>query len=197
MAKEILFQLRSGAPGLPGPHLEELTVIGNPSSSSTQYQPLFIRGPNHHSIALKRLNRNSIWLDCALHSPLAPMPRVLGGYDPGDTVRHLIGNKLNNLPSLAWGIYCNILAGVSDAMIVDVASFGGIPLVIEFFCFWVTHFAARPTRALHIILLHDDLTPSTEDTFDFELRAAAMSYPTDPTVSHSFRNVRNKLSTGI
>ncbi|KAH8650789.1 hypothetical protein BGZ61DRAFT_487712 [Ilyonectria robusta] len=128
-----LLQLRSNAPGLPGPYLQEnlapyelLDAMGKARPRSilaiggrvkSQYLAReFSTTLDHHetpSVALTSLDHKTIWLDCELHSH--QMPRIkakssIAGYSR----LHFLNSTAARVAKIAYPIYTDVLALFSD-----------------------------------------------------------------------------------
>ena len=181
---QCLLQLRSNAPGLPGPFLEEnlapyrlfdalgkkklrvVLAIGDQVKSQCLMRTWSLLPRKDRSVAIAALEDDSLLLDCSIHLQRdAEIPRVLGGPRRGDFNLHLLKDPGPGAVKIAFSIYFNILSSFSDVVLIFVPDFGGLTKVVEFLCLWLKNtmknaIASRP----HIVLL-DHRVPEAKEVW--------------------------------
>lgn len=209
MPPSSLLYLRSGAPGLPGPYLQENLApyrIMDEMGAQGHKIALAIGGEakrrflatsrplqNDYAVALLKLDRRTLVLDCEMHlQPDSGMPRILGGPRPGHYDYHLVNSPPRTATQLAFGLYCDVFSIFSDLVLIFVADFGGVEQVLSFLCFWMRCAKAkRYPRQSQVILVSDDMD-TTAGFDEFRLMAAMISQlrTDEPATPHSVADVK-------
>lgn len=197
-------QLRSSAPGLPGPYLLEnhavyqflhdlgatkpylIMAIGGTSKRRwlADYAQLAIKyEENEHSVAFSCLQDNVFLLDCELHLQAdQTLPRLKAGVSREES-RALLTFAARQTRDIAFTLYSNLLSYFSGMVLLFVPDFGGVSQVIEFLCAWLGRAMTQgfPTST-RIILLYDTKLPPDGDV-SFQLIASLAPYlqRLDPT----------------
>ncbi|KAH7131187.1 hypothetical protein EDB81DRAFT_661041 [Dactylonectria macrodidyma] len=210
-----LLQLRSNAPGLPGPYLQEnlapyqlLDAMGKASPRSilaiggrakSQYLAReFSTTIDHHetpSVALASLDHKTIWLDCELHSH--QMPRIKAKSSTAGCSRlHFLNSTAARVAKIAYPIYTDVLALFSDVILIFVPDFGGLPQVVELLSNWIKSSIEKGPQAYsRIILLHREVVADTEVKSLVLARLAShlrASCPTEAYSSKAMMDMMNK-----
>src|SRR5687767_4755231 len=137
MATDRFFELRAGAPGLPGPYLLEhmasyhqLDSLQYPSilmAIGGQSKNRWLRGlglaPQRDDdctavLASLGLAKDTLLIDCQLHQQGSDMPRIIGGPQPGNRRQHLLKGAPPHPQQIAYLIYGNILAPFCDVAVL-------------------------------------------------------------------------------
>ncbi|KJZ72799.1 hypothetical protein HIM_07743 [Hirsutella minnesotensis 3608] len=208
MTSHTLLRLLAGAPGLPGPYLQEnlaayrcldrlkadrneiiLAVGGFVKRDFFKSRPSQLKD---HVVALWQVDDCTVVLDCEMHlQPEGTAPKIRGGPTPGHCRYHCVNTSLGTY-RLALRLYCDVLSVFSDIVLIFVADFEGMGQVISFLCFWMSYAKAKhfPKRS-QIILIADEAT--TREGFDeFELLTTMLSHlrTTEPGTPYSAAGVR-------
>lgn len=160
MSVQTLFELRASAPGLPGPYLQEntapykvvdimgskkiqvVTMIGGSAKRATlsHYFRLNRSSTQNYSVALgswSEPNRKII-LDCELHlQPNLSIPKIIGGFQPGNLQYHLLQLPSHRAVDIASSLYYNVFPLFSDLVVLFISDLGGIENVINILCYWL------------------------------------------------------------
>ncbi|GKU05313.1 unnamed protein product [Fusarium langsethiae] len=204
MAACHFLQLRSSAPGLPGPYLLENHAVYQYLHELGATQPNLIMaiggaakrrwladhahlsihyGEHEHSIAFACLQDDVFLLDCELHLQTdRALPRLKAGVAIEES-RALLTCAARQTRHIAFCLYSDLLSHFSGMVLLFVSDFGGISQVIDFLCSWFGRAMAHDFPTLtRIILLHDTKLPPDGDV-SFQLTASLVPYirQLDPT----------------
>ncbi|KAF5120455.1 hypothetical protein E5D57_001642 [Metarhizium anisopliae] len=192
MAFHELLVLRSGAPGLPGPYLQEnmapYRLLDGIKGSSpniamaiggrTKSRVLGLDEPRDYAVRLRLLAPDTILADCDLHlQPLCSAPRIRGGPRPGHYKYHVLEDFTDNdTMQIALNVYCDALSHFCDVVLFFVADFGGMMETVRFFSAWIMRAKRRTyhSRSRIFIVPAEDV-PWDERRFEFFLSAELLS----------------------
>lgn len=216
MPKHFL-QLRSSAPGLPGPYLLEnlnayrwfdnlgctkpslILAIGGAVKRQWLMQHAIVKtayDEEEHSVSLVPVEDDAFLLDCELHLQLDQhLPRLKAGLTRRGAQPLLLAHAARHTQEIAFALYCDVLSHFSNLILLFVPDFGGLPQLIEFLCFWLSQTMAKNFPTLSRILLVHDKKPARGDEVDFELMASMASHlrQADPTRSYSAKAIREMM----
>ncbi|KAH7123410.1 hypothetical protein B0J13DRAFT_455740 [Dactylonectria estremocensis] len=209
-----LLQLRSNAPGLPGPYLQEnlapyqlLDAMGKARPRSilaiggrvkSQYLAReFSTTLDHHetpSVALTSLDHKTIWLDCELH--FHQMPRIKAKSSIAGCSRlHFLNSAAARVAKIAYPIYTDVLALFSDIILIFVPDFGGLPQVVDFLGNWIKSSMAKGPQAYsRIILLHREVVADKEVNSLVLAKLASYLRVSCPTEAYSSKDLTDMMN---
>ncbi|KAJ6440926.1 2-oxoacid dehydrogenases acyltransferase [Purpureocillium lavendulum] len=203
-----LLQLKSNAPGLPGPYLQEnlgpyrimdeveldkcTVVLAIGGRAKRRQVRLGTTPPGTYAVSLQKLGGNILVLDCELHlQPEAKVPRIMGGPRRGHYTYHLM-RPPRKASQFAFGLYCDVLAMFSDLVIIFVEDFGGVEQVLRFICFWMRCAKAKGFPFQSRVLFVSTASMATHlDEFNI-MAAMSMELRRDePAVSYSAADIKS------
>jgi len=203
-----LLQLKSNAPGLPGPYIQEnlgpyrildeaklddcTVVLAIGGRAKRRLVPLGMAPQDAYAVSLRKLGGRILVLDCEMHlQPGTKIPRIIGGPQPGHYTYHLM-RPPRKASQFAFGLYCDVLAMFSDLVIIFVEDFGGAERVLRFICFWMRCAKAKnfpfQSRVLCV-----STAPAATHLDEFNIMAAmSMELRRDePAVSYSAADIKS------
>lgn len=210
-------QLRSSAPGLPGPYLLENHAVYQYLHELGALEPNLIMAiggslkrrwladhlnlatkykEHEYSIAFACLQGSAFLLDCELHlQTQQALPRMKAGTPMAERMA-LLNSATRQTQDIASQLYSNMLSHFSGMVLLFVPDFGGISQVINFLCAWVGRAMAQgfPTYT-RIILLHEAKLPPDGEV-SFQLTASLVPYlqQLDPTgCSFSVQHIKDMV----
>lgn len=211
MSAYTLLALRSGAPGLPGPYLEEhlepyalfdrigektpriLMFIGTTSDvQEVGYGAASRDKGQERTVALRQFDSETLCFECMLHHTTS-IPRIKGGYELGSSLHHLMASS--DITRMSWAIYSIVLSRFSDAVVIAVSDFGGFSSVIAFLCFYVE--CNEPSERKIIYIAHE--TPFDQNRFQFDLAVSMLANlrARNPVETPTFAEVRKLLLANL
>lgn len=179
--------LRSGAPGLPGPYLQEfnapyeqfdgiadhfphvVVVIGGKSKSRRVANSLGMHQTQRDTVSLRLWKEHKVLLvDSELHLK-SHLPRILAGPSPGYYTNHCLECAVPSPSLIATRLYSEVLLPFCTFAIVFVADFCGIDNTIDMLATWlrnailrVPNSGIKPIRILLSLDNHDSTAPTVE-----------------------------------
>lgn len=160
MSPSVWLSLRSGAPGLAGPFLQEFNAAYRHFDEGNSWRPKIIvaiggdtkrklfseqvakssedSGAGNISMRTLPATADALLIDCEMHQVINP-PRVLGGPIPGHYSIHCLeGRNSGATPSIiAMRLYSEILSLFSAIVFVFASDFDSMHDVVEFLIQWV------------------------------------------------------------
>lgn len=203
-------ELRSGAPGLGGPFLQEhlsalqcfdhymhcrpslIITIGYHQKSRFLGDILHMDSHNmSEAIRMQPVPAADpcILLDCQLHRQTR-FQRVKGGPQPANLVVHELKNQPDDAEEIAYALYNQVFSPFAALALVFVSDVGGMANVIKLLCSRTRHRCRRPsTGAPATVVLVNDQGPNTHTAKDvyFYLATALLHdlNALDPTQVHT------------
>ncbi|KAM7192215.1 hypothetical protein V8F33_008489 [Rhypophila sp. PSN 637] len=169
----VWIDVRSGAPGLPGPYLyeslgpyEHLKKLGNRQPKiilavgscykrqclsdylAVSYSNIKTKAITFHALA----ERNMFLVDCELHER-HELPRIKAEPSFGFYNTHEFKGMLSGITQIAHEIYFDLLAPFSSAVLLFVSDLGGIDAVTELLANWARRMMIRPSLVRPQVLL--------------------------------------------
>lgn len=216
----VWLDLKCGAPGLPGPYLQELNaayrhldalagthprlilLIGGETKRRQLAAsfPLAYRGAEKETVSIRQLSqgRSLIAIDGELHLK-RDLPRILGGPCPGHYTDHYLRNVVPSPSTIATKLYSQVLAPFCTIAVIFVADFCGLEKTIDFLELWLRNTIHRSQAInrtpLHVVLVPDGRqrrpVPSIEQLW-FEIIVALLKNlrALEPTSPHTFAKLR-------
>lgn len=207
----VWLELRSGAPGLDGPFIQEfrspyqllqyitwrnspvIMVIGG-KVKRQHFTDCYVQSPVEEEsgkICLRRhRTRNVLVIDCEMHVD-SRISRVLGGPCPGHYYIHRIENAPPTIPAISDRIYLEVLAPLSRTVLLFMEDFGGLSHTISFLVSWVYRAMTVPGMAkLHVhLILSNEHHGLTNAIIWFEISTGLLDHlhAQDPTKAYSLR----------
>ncbi|KAI1841723.1 hypothetical protein JX265_013704 [Neoarthrinium moseri] len=181
-------ELRSGAPGLPGPFLLEhrhgyqvldgqaaqprvVLAIGGKIKRRFMRRLQFDSMEKHGGVSLRR-SHSVLLIDCEMHD--SRLPRVKAGPRVESTLQHHLSTSLSDcspvhrVARFAHTLYWQSLVPFAPVILLFLEDLGGLPQVTEMLAAW----AARPNQcAPRVIIVHDSQTKVTLDQVEFQLHS--------------------------
>lgn len=168
LSPTIWLDLKSGAPGLPGPYLQEFNAAYRHLDALAETPPRLILAiggrvkrerlaaistqpydeVQRGKICLRSLSqsRGLVAIDAELHLK-KELPRILGGPCPGNYTNHCLGSGLSTPSRIASRLYGEILAPFCDLTVLFVADFHGIENTVSLLVSWVRSAMLRPPNS--------------------------------------------------
>lgn len=168
-------ELRSNAPGLEGPYLQEynapyqhlnqigdrvpqLVVVVGGCRKRQRLHAEFPATPSNDeavgTICLRPMVVGGVIMlaDCELHLR-HELPRIHGDPCPGQHTLHQLHGTFSSTTLTAYRLYCDILAPFSRVVVLFVADFCGLTQTLDFLVFWLRQAMQEPCRATARVLL--------------------------------------------
>lgn len=202
--------LRSSAPGLPGPYLQENLApyrIMDQMEAHNYNLALTIGGEakrhflargglpsDNFAISLRNAGPHSVLIDCELHmQPDGAMPRIAGGPRPGRYAYHLTKSPLR-ASHFAYGLYCNVFSIFCNPVVIFVADLG-LEQVLHLLCFWIRSARARKNsqRARVILITDSSDTINRFDEFHLMVTMVSELRKDEPATSYSAKDVKKMI----
>ena len=155
MQSSDLLCIRSSAPGLPGPYLQEnlapykiLDQIGGAKPRFILVLQGNIEGHRFFNdtrqlssgkfgVRLCRQGR-TVLVRCEMHKqPDDAVPRIIAGRIPGHYRYHLVEHPATTMAELSYRVYCDVFALFTDVVLIHIEGFGGLERVLSFICTWI------------------------------------------------------------
>ncbi|KAK4119894.1 hypothetical protein N657DRAFT_580763 [Parathielavia appendiculata] len=176
----VWLDLRSGAPGLPGPYLCEFFSPYRYLDSLGNVCPTIILAvggqnkrrymSNHLSVSYDDVETNTITLrnlalphmllvDGELHQR-NELPRIKAGPSPGLYDTHEIKRAPKSAAEISYQIYFDVLAPFSSAVLLFVSDLNGTDVTVDVLAQWAKRMMAFPPAVLPKVLLFFDDSPA-------------------------------------
>ena len=214
-----LLQLRSNAPGMPGPYLLENIAPYQVFDSLGRFNSILAIGgqskarhleisfsqtdgvERRNAVTLDQVGDDLILFDCELHSqPDTTILRVTQEPQCGSTNLHPLKSAPRRVAEIAWGIYSGLLSPFSDVVLIFVSDVGGLSPVIDFLTVWlhramfkVSYYPVTP----HVILIADEGEPRIQMPEIYNRlisKVAAHLRVADPLRGYSAKDIRQVIS---
>lgn len=209
----VWIELRSGAPGLDGPFLQEfrspyqlfrasnwrkprvITVIGG-KVKRQHFTDCYLKPPVEEELGKICLRQHRtqeiLFIDCEMHTN-SKISRLMGGPCPGHYHIHRIENAPPTISAISDRIYLEVIAPLSHAVLLFTDDFGGFEHTIEFLISWIYRAMAMPgIPRLHVHLILGNKNHGLTNTlvwFEISTGLLAQINARDPTKTYSLRSI--------